>query len=183
MKKMLTVLAVAAVVMSASADLTGFYFTGGKAYDNTDTAFTMGADLSMQVFLNVDLSAYVVENEINISDIPAAFTELAVAIGPVVAGGKYSTGQYAGDGSIAGSTAYGVLKIGSGAIEVGDWIAISSGFTVNELDPGGAPPAATQNFAAGDLTTNVQVIPEPATLGLMGVAGLGMFLARRKARR
>jgi len=27
------------------------------------------------------------------------------------------------------------------------------------------------------------VIPEPATIGLMGVAGLGMFLARRKVRR
>lgn len=27
------------------------------------------------------------------------------------------------------------------------------------------------------------VIPEPATIGLMGIAGLGMFLARRKARR
>lgn len=26
-----------------------------------------------------------------------------------------------------------------------------------------------------------QVIPEPATIGLMGIAGLGMFLARRKA--
>ena len=26
-------------------------------------------------------------------------------------------------------------------------------------------------------------IPEPATLGLMGIAGLGMFLARKKARR
>ncbi len=29
----------------------------------------------------------------------------------------------------------------------------------------------------------VQVVPEPATIGLMGVAGLGMFLARKKARR
>jgi|GEM_PF-6950481 len=27
-----------------------------------------------------------------------------------------------------------------------------------------------------------QVIPEPATLGLMGIAGLGMFLARKKTR-
>ena len=31
--------------------------------------------------------------------------------------------------------------------------------------------------------TNVEAIPEPATLGLMGIAGLGMFLARKKARR
>ncbi len=32
-------------------------------------------------------------------------------------------------------------------------------------------------------TANATVIPEPATIGLMGIAGLGMFLARRKVRR
>jgi len=47
-------------------------------------------------------------------------------------------------------------------------------FTDNGL--GGAPAWIDQNG------TTV-VIPEPATLGLMGIAGLGMFLARRKARR
>ncbi|WP_372808530.1 PEP-CTERM sorting domain-containing protein [Pontiella sp.] len=38
-------------------------------------------------------------------------------------------------------------------------------------------------MSVGALDANIEVIPEPATLGLMGVAGLGMFLARRKARR
>ena len=32
-------------------------------------------------------------------------------------------------------------------------------------------------------TVNSYVVPEPATFGLMGVAGLGMFLARKKSRR
>jgi hypothetical protein len=52
-------------------------------------------------------------------------------------------------------------------------------------------PAVPLSYAAGDSantgTTVISgdwvAIPEPATLGLMGIAGLGMFLARRKARR
>jgi hypothetical protein len=30
---------------------------------------------------------------------------------------------------------------------------------------------------------NTQVIPEPGTIGMMGIAGLGMYLARKKSRR
>jgi hypothetical protein len=40
------------------------------------------------------------------------------------------------------------------------------------------------NSTAMDIDSQgLQVIPEPATIGLMGIAGLGMFLARRKVRR
>ena len=60
--------------------------------------------------------------------------------------------------------------------------------TMSDLDSsggGGTPPLANDynlnpdalGVAAG------MVIPEPATFGLMGIAGLGMFLARKKARR
>lgn len=42
----------------------------------------------------------------------------------------------------------------------------------------------TDGTLGGDIGASAyQVIPEPGTIGLMGVAGLGMFLARRKARR
>lgn len=44
----------------------------------------------------------------------------------------------------------------------------------------------TPYAAGGSLDVNANgttVIPEPATIGLMGIAGLGMFLARRKSRR
>jgi hypothetical protein len=36
--------------------------------------------------------------------------------------------------------------------------------------------------AATGASTNIEAIPEPATLGLMGIAGIGLYLARRKAR-
>ena len=46
------------------------------------------------------------------------------------------------------------------------------------------PPAESYDLGLGDaVSVNQQVIPEPATIGLMGIAGLGMFLARKKARR
>ncbi len=47
-------------------------------------------------------------------------------------------------------------------------------------------PPQTVYFDGGGVTgaiANAIVIPEPATIGLMGIAGLGMFLARRKVRR
>lgn len=62
-----------------------------------------------------------------------------------------------------------------------------------EYNPGPPPVASTvtdmtnptgANGSAINITDGgTTVIPEPATIGLMGVAGLGMFLARRKVRR
>ena len=34
--------------------------------------------------------------------------------------------------------------------------------------------------ASPEALTGVQIVPEPATIGLMGIAGLGMFVARRR---
>ena len=43
------------------------------------------------------------------------------------------------------------------------------------------PPTETFDFAGVDgLTANGTVIPEPATIGLLGIAGAGLYAARRK---
>ena len=63
-------------------------------------------------------------------------------------------------------------------------------FTASDI----APPASPQIFEADGVDAPVfaglqsngdvyQVVPEPATFGLLGVAALGLFLARKKARR
>ena len=47
------------------------------------------------------------------------------------------------------------------------------------------PPIYSTSILAAPVTIDadgLQVIPEPATFGLMGIAGLGMFLARKKTR-
>ena len=56
----------------------------------------------------------------------------------------------------------------------------------NFIPPAGAPPLPDETYNLGQggaVSVNLQVVPEPATLGMMAVAGLGMFLARKKARR
>ncbi len=71
----------------------------------------------------------------------------------------------------------------------GNWVfeqAISFA-SLDSTDPFVTPETIFyDNAGAGgsaDGSVQVQVIPEPGTLGLMGIAGLGMFLARKKARR
>jgi hypothetical protein len=63
-----------------------------------------------------------------------------------------------------------------------------TGPTLTAYDP--LVPTSTYSFNMGaDLTEvwidaqGTTVVPEPATIGLMGIAGLGLVLARRKARR
>lgn len=57
--------------------------------------------------------------------------------------------------------------------------------TLTDYDSFNTATIYTTNDLIGgqQINNGVQVIPEPATIGLMGIAGLGMFLARRKARR
>ena len=71
-------------------------------------------------------------------------------------------------------------------VVAGDWVyeqAISFA-SLNSSDPLVLPEAIFfDNAGAGGVADgSVTVIPEPATIGLMGIAGLGMFLARRKVR-
>ncbi len=75
----------------------------------------------------------------------------------------------------------------SGSIAVGDNYYIGHVLTAANLNPAGDPPPAADNYdlglAADGVAAMGTVIPEPATIGLMGIAGLGMFLARKKSRR
>jgi hypothetical protein len=56
--------------------------------------------------------------------------------------------------------------------------------TFNDLDLSGTPPPPENYFVDGGtgLTATTTVIPEPATIGLLGIAGAGLFAARRKTR-
>jgi len=65
------------------------------------------------------------------------------------------------------------IPLGEGGDFIYEPTAPLTTFSANAVN--GAPAFVDSN--------GTQVVPEPATLGLMGIAGLGMFLARRKARR
>ena len=71
----------------------------------------------------------------------------------------------------------------------GAWFYQGAVLVADDLDPAGSPPPTPFGYDIGggadaQLANYGQVvIPEPATFGLMGIAGLGMFLARKKTRR
>ncbi len=185
MKKVLRIVVLAAVASVASADLSYFQFKGGQLFDNggsviVGTTITDGAKIQL-----VDLTPFVSGGKINILDIPAAYFTGNIATAPLVPfGGTYQTGTISErPSSVIGETAYLLFDLNGGAIEVGDYIGLSGGTVIADMAAVGDPaPANPQVMSPGNITANIEVIPEPATLGLMGIAGLGLFLARKKAR-
>jgi hypothetical protein len=184
MKKVLVMLAAGAVAIAASADITAWNWTGGVI----NPALPSGTPIvGGAITVNIDHSPFVVDNggqlQINISDIQGVIGVADLAIAPVFLGGTYSTGQVDSDGSAVG-IGYLVIDANGGGIEVGDLIGFGASAAINDLQPNPGDPVGTpQTLAGGSIQTNVQVVPEPATIGLMGIAGLGMYLARRKVRR
>ena len=68
----------------------------------------------------------------------------------------------------------------------GDRYFVDRVLQFSDLDSGASPAPTPEKYimnSSGPGEASGVVIPEPATIGLMGIAGLGMFLARRKTRR
>lgn len=86
-----------------------------------------------------------------------------------------------------GAPVYGRI-FNSSAPGDGDRFYVGSVANLNDLDSGAEPPPVPDNYdlvgPGVGLSPNATgtVIPEPATIGLMGIAGLGLYLSRRKAR-
>jgi len=184
MKKIAVMIAAGAVAVAASADVTAWNWTGGTITPELAAGSVIS---SGAITVNIDHSPYVVDNggqlQIDIADIQGVIGVSDLAIAPAFLGGVYSSGQVDSDGSAVGQ-AWLVIDANGGGVQIGDFIGFGGSATINDLQPNPGDPIGTpQTFAGGSVDTNVQVIPEPATIGMMGIAGLGMFLARRKARR
>ena len=83
---------------------------------------------------------------------------------------------------------FSIVAISSASGNYGDGITTYNIFTGNVA----GFSTASGDFSVGTIQAGtfdasemggLTVIPEPATFGLMGIAGLGLFLARKKARR
>jgi hypothetical protein len=180
MKKTLAMMAVAVVAVSATADLAYFQFSA-TALTDQGASLSWGPITDGAVVQLVDLSSFVSDGKIDIANIPTAWSIGDIGVTPF--GGSSDTFSER-DASLIGQTAYLVFDANGGGIEVGDFIALSAGFEITDMAAASDPaPSNPQTMSVGALDATIEVIPEPATFGLMGVAGLGMFLARRKARR
>jgi hypothetical protein len=177
MKKVMTMIAVVAVAGSAMAGLTEFNWSGGANNGDAtagDQVMTYGgADVAV-------LEAAKLSGLLDPGLLSVAFDIQTVVIAPPFAGGTWGTLIISDPTSDrVGSDVIAVLD-NDGVFTPGENIIIASAAgPLLELDT--VPQGLPQEFNPGG-TVSVQIVPEPATIGLMGIAGLGMFLARRKVR-
>ena len=117
------------------------------------------------------------------TDIALTGTALGAATLAPNAGTSVNLGWYVGNGYYVGGFQFDAVEQESVVMRIFDG-------TVNYLDsqpivladiegtPGPNDFDVTFDFTGSEWVA----IPEPATIGLMGIAGIGMFLARRKVR-
>ena len=104
------------------------------------------------------------------------FTAAGGAYDGYVSGfGQNVTAAFADSGKVFG-------RVIQGSASAGAEVATGSVGTFSDLDLSGTPPPPENYFVDGGvgITANSTVIPEPATIGLLGIAGAGLFAARRK---
>jgi hypothetical protein len=187
MKKVITMIAVTAVAAVATADLAFFQFKGSSL----DLGAAPATYANAAVVVLGDQTLAVSGNELDIANLIPTWLSGSLTVKPAFAGGGYaSTAPFAerpfmGGVDFADTLATLIYDPNGGGIQVGDLIGLYT-FNIKDMAAVGVPaPALPQDVVIPNLVagTTVTVIPEPATLGLMGIAGLGMFLARKKARR
>lgn len=207
MKKMMTVLAAVAVAGVVSADLAVQTKNSAALLREGFTELGPGQGLQTGAFLQLvwyaDDSGYQDGADIDLAD--ATLGSGLLSDGGYVLTSGFTTGPV---GNIdLGVGVYTDANVGGAAINSGAFYARiysaavpggpvqGSAFLEMGLQSGpltaysASDPTTIYSDNLNDLGTvsidsqGTTVVPEPATIGLMGIAGLGMFLARRKARR
>lgn len=101
--------------------------------------------------------------------------------------GTFNEGVQTSDVGTSGEIVVRIFESGASVGSVGSQWTVATG-TFNVYDS--LAPATVYDanglvdspFTLGTSGTAVTVIPEPATIGLLGIAGAGLFAARRKTR-
>lgn len=197
MKKVMAMIAVASIAGIAVADINVDLSNGGSVF--TTGGGTVFEDVKVQLVYNADAFSLSVDvSGSNSGDnILAEFDTT-----PGFAGTWSDLGNQGGVFNLGTQAGYLAVRVFNA-----DDMGIGAGYFQYNLDTDGtlatynaqdlatayytdtlvvAPGAEEAKITGGDFSAANGVItgiPEPATLGLMGIAGMGLFLARRKARR
>ena len=200
MKKLIVALAVVAMVGGAYADIfanisVGFGIGASNTAEGGLVNDVIGNEIRLQVISGGGNGLDFVGGQLGFNDSTGEFVMQGndVLIGEfsffVSAVGAYHNEGWTLNDNIGGNgTAWlaDSFIVASGVTEGAEIYSVSQVFAnADYSDPKTVPQAISfaDPVVMADAATTVTIIPEPATLGLMGVAGLGMFLARKKARR
>jgi hypothetical protein len=167
-----------------------FGISTGLAEDINNNPFNSG-DATVFTFLDFDLTAapsYQPHStlagafQVDISDLIPSIDDQDIVASSGLFWGVSSNINQVGNSRV-NSVARAIVADGGGltSISVGDFIGQSSNSGV--VADQGTPAGATQIFDGGSVITNVEVVPEPSTLFLIGIAGLGLYVTRRFARK
>ena len=177
MKKVITMIAAAVVASTATADIVAVDFVNLSGYEGT-----FAGDYTIQLVHNASDAA----TEVEVNLLGSGDAQLAIVNSDSPNAATFSSqGVVQSDIANSGEIVIRVIEQGYTVGSVGSqWVVASSAFTVyDSLSPGTI--YSTEGDIPGGFTIGVDgeqftVVPEPATIGLMGIAGLGLFAARRK---
>ena len=191
MKKMLTIVAFVAAASVASADFNINTFSSFGIYNADGTAgilpSTSSSALVQLVYAGgtgIDTGAVQLDGStVGGDDVVVASTVWSGSGSAFedYAAGTYGTltGAYQGAGDVY------VRIFDSATLNAGDRYYVGHLFTAADQNLGATPPPTPESYDLGqgaDLQlASGTVVPEPATIGLLGIAGIGLFAARRKA--
>lgn len=187
--KFIIIAALAGLAVTASADLTSFrWFSFADNLTDKGGAAIAAGDAIVLTYLSIDNTIDFTET----GTIQSVYGDdfFYQAMSTVFGGKPFTDFMTEGDGGndYRGYYAYAIvldtaLFIDIGSISGGTDYNLGAMSATGLKDMQASPPPVPDSFSMGNVQTTLTTIPEPATFGLMGVAGLGLFLARKKARR
>jgi len=193
MKKITTLVAAFAAATVASADISVNFAASGSglllAGETAPSGSTvLGAGNLVQLVWSASNAGYQ-SDDLGLSLVGAGETILATAT--TTFGGNFNAGSGVyGDSDVGGAdinTGYFFARVFDSATPVADAYFLEMGIEgsslteYSNLDAGSVYSDSLNDigFTAID-AQGTRVIPEPATIGLLGIAGAGLYAARRK---
>ena len=138
---------------------------------------------TVQLVANNDGAATIVDPDTLLGEGDTLLASYTSAVGWAGTFSSQGVGTYSTPSS--GNVVIRIFDLGAGNGDTGSqWEVAAAAFTeYDSLNPGtiySTEGLVSSPFTLGTSGTAVNVIPEPATIGLLGIAGAGLYAARRK---